>query len=392
MYVIGSKHVASMELLVNGKSKGVQSETDHSPFVYAFPDIDITDSGYVEAIARDAEGKEIARDRIETVGAPAKIAAKVTTGPEGWLADGSDIAMIDLALVDSNGRTHPYASDKVEFMLDFNPSDTSAIFNSQLSTLNSPVFMGGFNSGTFRDDEKRPSPVGANWVRFECGVARVFVKAGFNSGKVVLKAKCENGMETAIELSLNSNPVNPVNPVQEPQSYAPNQRDFTITPTAPQVREYKPKFDTKAVYTVLVGTTQVDFHRKGAKPLKPDANTGVVAPFGPVLRALEAEGAGIKIEEVKNPKKANKLPTYLRTFKPPYLKITTADGHTIECVKGETVIYYDAGAEKNLTNCEMTEDGRHELVGELMALLQYLKNVRVTIDDTLRLVSIDVVR
>ena len=68
------------------------------------------------------------------------------------------------------------------------------------------------------------------------------------------------------------------------------------------------------------------------------------------------------------------------------------DGHTIECVKGETVIYYDAGAEKNLTNCEITEDGRHELVGELMALLQYLKNVKVTIDDTLRLVSIDVVR
>lgn len=68
------------------------------------------------------------------------------------------------------------------------------------------------------------------------------------------------------------------------------------------------------------------------------------------------------------------------------------DGHTIECVKGETVIYYDAGAEKNLTNCEITEDGRHELVGELMALLQYLKNVKVKIDDSLRLVSIDVVR
>ena len=249
--------------------------------------------------------------------------------------------------------------------------------------------MGGFNSGTFRDDEKRPSPIGANWVRFECGETRVFLKAGFNPGKVVLKATCENGLSVDIPLQLQT--LN-IKHQTSPQSYAPNQRDFTVTPTAPQVREYKPKFDAKAIYTVLVGATHVDFHRKGAKPLKPDANTGVVAPFGPVLRALEAEGAGIKIEEVKNPKKADKLPPYLRAFKPPYLKVTTADGHTIECVKGETVIYYDAGAEKNLTNCEITEDGRHELVGELMALLQYLKNVKVKIDDSLRLMTIEVVK
>ena len=400
VYVIGSKHVASMELLVNGKSKGVQTETDHSPFVYVFPGIDVTESGCVEAIARDGNGNEIARDRIETVGAPVKIAAKVTTGPEGWLADGSDIAMVDLSLVDSNGRVLPYASDKLEFSLAFEPQTIllrATRYGGQANhesrtTSHEPLFMGGYNSGTFRGDEHHPSPIGTNWVRFECGETRVFLKAGFDPGKVVLTAKCENGIETAIELALKPNPVNPVNPVQKPQSYAPNQRDFTVTPTAPQVREYKPKFDSKAVYTVLVGATQVDFHRHGAKPLKPDANTGVVAPFGPVLRALEAEGAGIKIEEVKNPKKVDKLPPYLRAFKPPYLKVTTADGHILECVKGETVIYYDAGAEKNLTNCEMTEDGRHELVGELMALLQYLKNVKVTIDDTLRLMTIEVVK
>ena len=387
VYVIGSKHVASMELLVNGKSKGIVTETSGGPFTYAFENIDVTESGSVEAIARDAQGNEIARDRIETVGAPAKIAATVTTGPEGWLADGSDITFIDLALVDAEGRLLPYANDKIVCSLEFAACSSPGVDSQAPSR---PTFMGGFNSGTFRDDEKNPSPVGENFVRFECGVARVFVKAGFDAGKATLKVKCENGMETEVALKLRMRDAGMEN--APPQEYEPNKYDFTVTPTSPQVREYKPKHDPKMAYTILVGNTQVDFHRHGAKPVKPDANTGVVAPYGPVLRALESQGAGIKLEYVQNPTKAHKLPAYLRAFKPPYLKVTTADGHTIECVKGETVIYYDAGAEKNLTNCEMTEDGRHELVGELVALLQYLKNVKVTVDDTLRLVTIEVMR
>ena len=384
VYVIGSKHVASMELLVNGKSKGIVSETSGGPFTYAFPDIDVTESGFVEAIARDANGNEIARDRIETAGAPAKIAAKVTTGPEGWLADGSDIAMIDLLLVDSNDRVLPYASDKLEFSLDFMPS----VPHSPFPVPHSPTFMGGFNSGTFRDDEKRPSPIGKDWVRFECGVARVFVKAGFNPGKAVLKAKCENGLSVDIPLQLQTSNIKHQT---SPQSYTPNQRDFTVTPTAPQVREYKADAKKLPTYTVLVAGKPVAFHRRGAQPVKPDANTGVVAPYRPVLDAIKAAGAELDYVYVQNPKKVGKLPSYLKSFKPPYLKVTTG-GHTIECVKGETVLYYDAGAEKNLANCEMSEDGRHELVGELAALLQYFKDVKISIDDETKVVEIEVAK
>ena len=381
VYVIGSKHVASMELLVNGRSKGVVTETSGGPFTYAFKNIDVTEGGFVEAIARDAKGGEIARDRIDTVGVPEKIAVTVATGPAGWLADGSDIAMVDLALVDSKGRVHPYANDKVEFLLDFKPS----ALHSPFPVPHSPTFMGGYNSGTFAGDEKRPSPVGKDWVRFECGVARVFIKAGFTPGEVMLKAKCENGLAAEVRLEMEEAKGG------MPKCLAPNSYDFTQHPTAPQVREYKASQADLPPYTVLVNGKLVDFHRDGAKPVKPDANTGVVAPYRPVLAALKEAGADVDWKYVENPTKVHKLPKYLMAFKPPYLQVV-AGGHTIDCVKGETVIYYDSGAEKNLANCELGEDKRHELTGELVALLQYIKDIKVSVDDNVRTVEIEVVK
>lgn len=392
VYVTGSRHVASMELFVNGASKGVKTGPErHSIFTWAWEDIDITESGAIEAVARDTAGNIIARDRIETVGKPARISAKITTGPQGWIADGADIAMVDLALVDDAGRVHPYANDKLTFSLDFHSSFL-------IPHPSSPIFMGGYNSGTFRDDEKKPSPVGENWVRLECGVARVFIKAGFTPGNVTLRAKCENGMY--VEVKLNTVLKTTCDSVEDAAWLEWNAQgeivargapkaDYADRCDVPAVREYKPKGENLPPYTVLVNGVKVDFHRDGAKPVKPDDNTGVVAPYRPILNALKAAGADVDYEYVQNPTKVNKLPPYLRAFKPPYLKVI-ASGHIIDCVKGETVLYYDGGEEKNLANCELFEDKRHELVGELVALLQYLKDVKVSVDDAHRIVELDV--
>ncbi|MBR0198455.1 MAG: hypothetical protein IJQ34_10030 [Kiritimatiellae bacterium] len=369
VYVIGSKHIASIELFVNGVSKGVVSETKNSPFIYAFENIDITESGYIEAVARDCSGKEIARERIESAGTPAKIAVKTTVGPEGWIADGSDIAMIDLDLVDAQGRLIPCATEKLEF-----------------SISGPAILMGGYNSGTFKGDEKRPSPVGENWVRFECGQTRVFLKSLFEEGDVQLKVKCENGLETTVNLRTVDKKL------PAPQAYPINERDFTVVPVSDAVREYNPKVGDLPIYSILVNGKRVVFSRKGAKPVKPDANTGVVAPFMPVLEMMNEEGAGLKIEAVKKQKNNKPLPEYLKGANYPYLKVTTLDAHTIECAAGETSLIYDEGKEKNLANCEMHEDGRHELVGELMALLQYITNAKVDIDDVRHVISIEIVK
>ena len=104
VYAIGSVHCASVELIVNGKSKGVVRKPDHA-FVYAFPNVDITESGTAEVVARDKAGKEIARHVVRSFVGDGALEAKVMTGPKGWLADGSDIAVVDFSLVDANPRT-----------------------------------------------------------------------------------------------------------------------------------------------------------------------------------------------------------------------------------------------------------------------------------------------
>ena len=60
--------------------------------------------------------------------------------------------------------------------------------------------------------------------------------------------------------------------------------------------------------------------------------------------------------------------------------------------QGETRLFYNRGKEKNLANCEMFEDQRHNLVGELMALLQYVTNAQVSIDDVHRTFSVEIER
>ena len=186
VYAIGSVHCASVELFVNGKSKGVNSKPK-DVFVYEFPNIDITEGGEAEVVARDNAGKEIARHKVMSFVGEGKLESAITTGPQGWLADGSDIAMVDFRLVDENGTVHPFASERISFELSFKPDSQLSTPNSQLTTPNSPVFMGGWNSGVFGE----ASPIGKDFVNLECGMARVFVKAGRSPGKATLKWRCD---------------------------------------------------------------------------------------------------------------------------------------------------------------------------------------------------------
>lgn len=378
IYVLGSVHVASVELFVNGKSKGVCDKPENV-FVFKFPDVDITEHGKVEAIGRDVDGKVITGDKIETVGEAARLELKVRTGEDGLRADGSDIAMIDVALVDANGRVLPYASDKVEFTLDFEPSDTSPTSNFKLSTLNSPVFMGGYNSGTAGEK----SPIGKNWVNLECGVNRVFVKAGREAGKIILAAKSAKFART-VEIVSRSVEVNGGIAAKPQQCATPNKRDFTPRTNAPAVRDLGAGAAGAEPWEVFVNGEKVAF--EGAvQPMKPDASTGVVCEFVPVLDALKAAGAKFQYSY----KVKADVPKYLKPCKPPLLWVK-AGGHTLEAICGETQLAIDEDkAARVLTNYEMISVG-WKLIGELAPVLAPIPDVEVSADEANKRLEITV--
>ena len=371
VYAIGSVHCASVELIVNGKSRGIVAKPDHA-FIYAFPNVDVTESGKAEVVARDKSGKVIARHSVASFEGTGEIKTAVRTGPRGWLADGSDIAVIDFTLVDGNGTIHPYAADRISFELE-----------------GDATFMGGWNSGTFDGD----SPVGKDFVNLECGMARVFVKAGRTPGKAALKWRCANGQSGRVQLTLKAFEVKDGLALAPPQAFAANTRSFARRTDAEAVQDLAASETAKAVpYTVSVNGKAVVFEKGAGEPAKPDENTGVCCAYEPVLAELKKAGAAL--EYTVEPKRIPPNKKWLRKLSPtPYVPMITvkAGGREIDACAGFTELFIDNGRDKNLTNCEIFNAGRKNagiVCGELPALVGYIPGVEIKTDAKRRTVNL----
>jgi len=388
VYAIGSAHCASVELVVNGKSKGVSS-SPKDVFVYEFPNVDVTESGTAEVIARDSDGKEIARHRVSTFEGRGKIAAETTTGPKGWLADGSDLAMVDFRLVDAKGTVHPFASGRIRFSLSF---------ASDVPDASAPVFMGGWNSGTFGET----SPVGKDFVNLECGFARVFVKAGRTAGKATLKwryagdAPFSDAAVGVVELELA--PVVEKGGIfaEKPQEFEPNRLSFERKTDAPFVQDLSGVASVAVNYAVFVNGVEVKFAKGLGSPVKPDDNTGVCCAFAPVLAALKAAGA--ELEYIEEPKRIPANKKWLRKLSPtPFVPMMTvkAGGREIDACAGFTELFLDNGKDKNLTNCEIYSVGKKNaaiVCGELAALVGYIPGVTIKTDNEAKRLILEVAK
>jgi len=97
----------SVELLVNGKSIGTQlndtTKINLRNMIY-WKDVPYGNGGSLEAIARDKNGNEVARHRIESAGKAVALKIEAET-PTDWKADGMDLQYINVTAVDKKG--HP---------------------------------------------------------------------------------------------------------------------------------------------------------------------------------------------------------------------------------------------------------------------------------------------
>jgi beta-galactosidase len=153
-----------VELFLNGKSLG-RSDKPEYRFLFTFADI-IWQPGTLEAIGYDKSGKEICRDRHETAGAPfaLRLTSRVSPDGLGFKADGADLALVEVEVVDSAGRRVPTALDTIDFTLD-GPAE----------------WRGGIAQGPDNFILSRSLPV-------ECGVNRVLLRSTPASGRVTLRA------------------------------------------------------------------------------------------------------------------------------------------------------------------------------------------------------------
>jgi beta-galactosidase len=176
VYVIANTE--SVELIVNGKSAGVNTKPDNG-WVFAFPNIAFA-PGTLKAIGR--KGPNIAaHQELVTAGAPAAIRLTPIVSPKGLQADGEDVALIDFEVVDANGERCPTDDARVDF------------------TCTGPgIWRGGYNSG-------KTDSTNNLYLNTELGINRVAVRSTRTAGAITVSAK-RDGLKSAT-LQIISNPI-----------------------------------------------------------------------------------------------------------------------------------------------------------------------------------------
>lgn len=160
MYVVAN--TPSVELFVNGVSLGKNgTPTDH--YLFSFPNVTWA-SGTIKAVGLNSAGTQVCSYQLQTAGAPAKIKLTPTVGPDGLKADGMDIAMFDVEVVDANGRRCPTDEARVDF-----------------ATSGPGIWRGGYNSGIV-------GSINRMFLSTECGINRVFIRSTLTPGTITLTA------------------------------------------------------------------------------------------------------------------------------------------------------------------------------------------------------------
>ena len=197
IYVVSTGN--KVELKLNGKSLGKGKQSYR--YLYTFDNIDF-EPGVLEAVADDGSSY-----KLETAGEPYQLKLTAIENPEGMKADGADMALIEVEVVDKQGRRCPLDDRLIHFEL-----------------WGEGKWIGGIgtrnNKQMQRPDENRPEGlldaaatknvsdnyVGAMNLPVECGVNRVLVRSTVNPGKINISAYAD-GVKPAY-ITVNSEKVN----------------------------------------------------------------------------------------------------------------------------------------------------------------------------------------
>ncbi|MBD5780044.1 DUF4982 domain-containing protein [Pelagicoccus sp. NFK12] len=196
IYVISN--CPSVKLYLNGEVIG-SNDTPENAYVFQFTDI-AWKPGTLKAEAF-IDGNLRASQSKETAGAPAALRLTSITGPNGWRADGSDVALIDFEVIDSEGRRCPLDQSKVDF-----------------AVKGPGIWRGGYNSGKVNSTNNL-------FLETEAGINRVSIRSLLKPGTVTVTASREGLPDATIEIT--SHPVEIVDGLttEMPQVYPQNLGD-----------------------------------------------------------------------------------------------------------------------------------------------------------------------
>ncbi len=176
IYVIAN--TKSVELFVNGKSLGVNSKPDNG-WAFSFPAVEFA-PGSLKAVGTNG-GKIVAQEELTTAGPAVALKLTPILGPNGLQADGEDVALIDVEVVDAKGQRCPTDDARVDF------------------TCTGPgIWRGGYNSGKVDSTNNL-------YLNTEDGINRVAVRSTLTAGTITVAVK-RDGLKPA-QVQIAAKPV-----------------------------------------------------------------------------------------------------------------------------------------------------------------------------------------
>jgi beta-galactosidase len=181
IYVVAN--TPSVGLSVNGGAE-IKSTTSKDGYTFSFPNIAWA-SGSVKAVGYDSSGKQVAQHEVKTAGPATAIKLTKTTAPDGFLANGEDVAMFDVEVVDASGERVPTYGPTTK-ATDNQPTGEPKI---TFAVTGPGTWRGGVNESMLNSTNNL-------YLYTEGGINRVFIRAQATPGAITLTATSP-GLTTA---------------------------------------------------------------------------------------------------------------------------------------------------------------------------------------------------
>ncbi len=256
-----------VELFVNGKSQGKGERS--SQWLFTWKDVPF-EEGKIEAVAY-TDGRESSRYAIETAGEPHHIQLTSIQNPEGFKADGADMALVQVEVVDKQGRRCPLdnrtihfnyqgelewiggiatpneetqkklAAKKQNLVVDKNETAEQKAARKAADILDSTD-----------SDNLFDNYIGKMDLPVECGVNRVLIRSTVNPGNIKICAGAD-GIKDVASIELNTEKVDIDHYL--PQQTLKGDLSRGETPSTPSYTDIKETLD---VAGVVAGSNQAD--------------------------------------------------------------------------------------------------------------------------------------
>lgn len=194
----------SVVLRQNGKD--IRADRHDYRFLWTFHNVH-HESDRLEAIAYDKQGRVVSRDVKTTAGQPDHLKLTAIGNPTGWKADGADVALVQVEVVDKEGRRCPLDDRTVAWRLKGPAEWRGGIAeNKPYGLVTSRLSLMAKNLDDVPAAEKDRLFKHLNHVLCDtlpvvCGINRVMLRSLTKAGRVTLTARAEGLPEASIELS-----------------------------------------------------------------------------------------------------------------------------------------------------------------------------------------------